>query len=1276
MTRHRITTTVTESAFRTNPSAISRYFFHDCERFFRYTAAGAAQRKLDKVPAREFDHSPLMKAILESGYSWEQMVLDKYLKGKAKIAPGKGEVYTRRFDWAATVELLRTAKPDTYIYQPTLRTPKAFYDRYGIDPALVTVSDNHPDLIAVLPDGSRKRLLRVLDVKRGESLKLTHRVQILLYALQLADILAEEGITDAAVDLAQGAVWLGGQPEPTTFDLADFRPHLETFLHDDLMRILRADLDNVNWHVYFRCEWCEYFEHCREQVRVCDDVSRLAYLSTYGKRHLTGEAGVRTISQLGTFLRRKDADQVLSQCASLAGQRPFLSKQVSALKNGTIEIHGASSPALPCGENIRLFLTLQDEPLGQSIYLAGVHLQGKDETLKAVFSADLLSRILGPKGYPQPLVFVAEKPNQTDKVRADWIHLLYAILVQVDAYNKAHGEWSEQISLQAYVHNEREKTLLVSCLMDALTKPKLAKQAMTLLFHFQAPELMNAEQHPDQEVPYPVVVLMNALGRLMALPIDISYTLPETLQALGSTFKYQRNDYFHFPLGHGLRAEAIHAAWYRGKSDNVAQIARQASFHLYAVSALLQAIRTKAGNCLFAWPPQFLLPGVDDLGDTLLSRLAFFTRYEGLIRCLELRDARCEPRETQALMGQVLELVAQDGSVMDVVGEGLMEVEASTFANYLLVEDSEAGRRAQLEYKDYYCRNAPYKTKAHPARAVVAVSDVVEDEFGFPTQVTVTYQKAFSEGEPAAGERLLLYPRYTDWNSDRVIGFLKTHVDVDGLFVNMLRDPVAAAGRASLPKRIEEAAGKGERRLGLTPSQLEAYRTIRQQRLVPVWGPPGTGKTHFLAAMILGLSEAHAQAGRPFRVLVTAFTHAAIENVLRKTAELRLKAGLGKNLRLGKAKNWQGTQLATADVVYEKEIAEWVADNEHSVLGATVYSGLKAFDDVDSFDLVIIDEASQLRVPESAIPISLVADGGRLVLAGDHLQLPPIVAGVYPEAASGEPILHRSIFEALCPTADDDHGLLKQLTENFRMNDVLTSFAASLLYGPDYKCVDGEVAGRRLNLTLPRGGDPLVKACLDPEYPLVIVVLEGVRAAKENQVEAELVAKLVNSLRDHLKNADGEVYDDDSEFFHHGVFIVSPHRAQIRTIQRTLRDSREWEHTPFVDTVDKMQGQEADAVIVSYGVADPEFAMQEADFIYGLNRLNVAVTRAKTKCVVCLPRPLLDATPHVLDQPEAARGLAFMRRLVMQTADSGEELSFDCGDGVTAVVYRSGKCVE
>jgi hypothetical protein len=188
----------------------------------------------------------------------------------------------------------------------------------------------------------------------------------------------------------------------------------------------------------------------------------------------------------------------------------------------------------------------------------------------------------------------------------------------------------------------------------------------------------------------------------------------------------------------------------------------------------------------------------------------------------------------------------------------------------------------------------------------------------------------------------------------------------------------------------------------------------------------------------------------------------------------------------------------------------------------------------------------------------------------------------------------------------------------------------------------------------------------------VVVILDGIRAAQANPVEADLVAQLVVALRDGPRGPHGRPYAEDAAFFRHGVFVVSPHHAQIRAIQRELAARRQWQATPFVDTVDKTQGQEADAVIVSYGVADPEFALREAEFIYGLNRLNVAVTRARSKSVVCLPRPLLEATPQVLDVEAAAAGLAFMRRLVATAEQAGEELVFE-GDGVEARVLRLGR---
>jgi DNA replication ATP-dependent helicase Dna2 len=319
-----------------------------------------------------------------------------------------------------------------------------------------------------------------------------------------------------------------------------------------------------------------------------------------------------------------------------------------------------------------------------------------------------------------------------------------------------------------------------------------------------------------------------------------------------------------------------------------------------------------------------------------------------------------------------------------------------------------------------------------------------------------------------------------------------------------------------------------------------------------------------------------------------------------------------------------------------------------------------------------------VRVPEAAIAAYLAGADGRLVLAGDHLQLPPIFAGQYPDALPGEPLLHRSIFEAVCPRQAQqiaESRIVHQLLETFRTNDVLTRCSADLLYGPRYRCVSDEVANRRLAFKAKRGLDPLVEACIDPNYPLIVVVLDGIRASRANPIEADLVAQLTTALREGLRDESGRIYADDAAFFRHGVFLVSPHHAQIRAIQQELAKHRKWQGLPFVDTVDKMQGQEADAVLVSYGVSDPEFALREAEFIYGLNRLNVAITRARCKTIVCLPRPLLEASPQVLDVPQAAAGLGFMRRLVEWIRRNGEEVVFE-GEEVEARVLRANRIAE
>ena len=164
------------------------------------------------MPEREFDHSPLIRALLDSGYAWEQTVLDSSLAGagcwsRRATAP----CHTRRFDWRRRCNCCASAQPGD-LHLPADAAPAAGVLRAVRDRlALVTISDNHPDLIAVLPGDGRPRRLRLIDLKRGESLQLTHRVQVLLYALELDAVVGEAAArTTCRWTWRPAAVWLGG----------------------------------------------------------------------------------------------------------------------------------------------------------------------------------------------------------------------------------------------------------------------------------------------------------------------------------------------------------------------------------------------------------------------------------------------------------------------------------------------------------------------------------------------------------------------------------------------------------------------------------------------------------------------------------------------------------------------------------------------------------------------------------------------------------------------------------------------------------------------------------------------------------------------------------------------------------------------------------------------------------------------------------------------------------------------------------------------------------
>ena len=113
-----------------------------------------------------------------------------------------------------------------------------------------------------------------------------------------------------------------------------------------------------------------------------------------------------------------------------------------------------------------------------------------------------------------------------------------------------------------------------------------------------------------------------------------------------------------------------------------------------------------------------------------------------------------------------------------------------------------------------------------------------------------------------------------------------------------------------------------------------------------------------------------------------------------------------------------------------------------------------------------------------------------------------------------------------------------------------------------------------------------------------------------------------------LDPASGQPWQPEA-FRERGLALISPHRAQNGAILHELA-AQGWAHAelPVVDTVERMQGNEREMIVVSYAVADREYAEREAAFLLDPNRFNVAITRPRAKLVLLMSDEVLRALPR------------------------------------------------
>ena len=434
------------------------------------------------------------------------------------------------------------------------------------------------------------------------------------------------------------------------------------------------------------------------------------------------------------------------------------------------------------------------------------------------------------------------------------------------------------------------------------------------------------------------------------------------------------------------------------------------------------------------------------------------------------------------------------------------------------------------------------------------------------------------------------------------------------------------------------------------PSQWSAWEHALTRRLTVIWGPPGTGKSRTLGAVLDAVALDGAQRGQQISILVTAGTYTAVDNVLRPFASrtgaavptFRVRSGLSPNVPSWATKG--SIDVRTDDAIDMQRLVDALNSGGPMVVGATPQQAQKVIEEAtgsaagQTFDYVIIDEAGQMDVAQAFLVLAGVTSNAQVVIAGDPLQLPPIHQVEAPEVLVHDVGPIYSFFK-------DKHCVPEcVLLMNYRSNAEIVDLARTGGYRQSFV---SSQPGLRLPSapaasTSPPGWpvsidwDPAFGVLADPDRPVICVTYpEGV-AGQWNQFEADLTtgaaALIVDGLKAHL------VSQPADWLWTKGIGVVTPHTAQKSLIRSGLQAAFPGHDASWVgaavDTVERFQGQERWVILGSYAVGDPDTISQEADFLQNLNRFNVLATRAKAKVIVMVSDELLS---HIATDIEVIR---------------------------------------
>ncbi len=463
------------------------------------------------------------------------------------------------------------------------------------------------------------------------------------------------------------------------------------------------------------------------------------------------------------------------------------------------------------------------------------------------------------------------------------------------------------------------------------------------------------------------------------------------------------------------------------------------------------------------------------------------------------------------------------------------------------------------------------------------------------------------------------------------------HVSTKDLQASLLRigESVAARGidgdgpyrvardlLARLPPRAGQATGAAVLRAGeeAVDGAVRAALALDRSYLA-IQGPPGSGKTYTGAQIALSL------VGTGRTVGVTATSHKVIGHLLEEIAVQARKQGRPAP-RIGQRTDKDGHHTFDGAIPYTSNDAALaaLAAREVDVVGGTAWVWSRA-EVAGSVDVLIVDEAGQMSLA-NVVAVSPAADS--LVLLGDPQQLDQPLKGSHPAGAERSALAH-----LLDGTSTMPPGLGIFIEQTRRLHPDVCGFTSEAFYEGKLESFPG-LERQELDGVAPLTGTGI---------RLVGVAHRG--NANDSPEEADAVAALVGRLLDggsSWTDADGESHllslDD--------ILVITPYNAQVGQIDRRLPAGAR------VGTVDKFQGQQAPISIYSMATSSAAEAPRGMEFLYSLNRLNVATSRARCLAVLVASPELLRVRARTPRQMQLANALARLVEFAKPSGAAGE----------------------